>query len=73
MYPPDSIFAPRSCQALLPVGRLWPSDDDDDDDDDDSDGDVHDDTDDDSDDGDDNDYNEARQQTDSYAQSIIQP
>ena len=29
MYPPDCILAPRSCQALPPKGRLWPSDDDD--------------------------------------------
>ena len=27
MYLPDSIFAPRSCSALPPIGRLWPSDD----------------------------------------------
>ena len=25
MYPPDCIHAPRSCQALPPVGRHWPS------------------------------------------------
>ena len=31
------ILAPRSCQALPAVGRLWPSDDDDDDGDDDAD------------------------------------
>ena len=30
MYPPNCILAPRSCQALPPVGRLWPSDADDD-------------------------------------------
>ena len=37
MYPPDFILALPSCQALLPVGRLWPSDYDDDDDEDDDD------------------------------------
>ena len=30
MYPPDCILAPQSCQALPPVGQLWPSGDDDD-------------------------------------------
>ena len=25
MSPPDSFLAPRSCEALPPVGRLWPS------------------------------------------------
>ena len=35
MYPPDCILDPRSCQALPPVGRLWPSVDDDVDDGDD--------------------------------------
>ena len=25
MYPPNCIFAPRSCWALLPIGQLWPS------------------------------------------------
>ena len=25
MHPPDCILAPLSCQALPPVGRLWPS------------------------------------------------
>ena len=29
MYLPNFIFAPRSCQALPAVGRIWPSDDDD--------------------------------------------
>ena len=29
MYPPDCILAPRSCLALPPEGRLWPSGDDD--------------------------------------------
>ena len=29
IYPPDFILAQRSCQALPPEGRLWPSGDDD--------------------------------------------
>ena len=37
IYPPDFILAPRSCLALPPEGRLWPSGDDDDGDDDDDD------------------------------------
>ena len=29
MYLLDCIFAPQSCKALPPIGRVWPSDDDD--------------------------------------------